>query len=354
MSSITTKEVFGYAKDGTTVERITLKNASRSAEVEILTFGAIISKIIVPDKNGDMKDIVLGFENVKGYEDQDLYIGGIIGRVTNRIANGQFTIDGTTYKLDVNSDPNTLHGGFNCFDKVHWKPSIDGSKVSLTYVSPCGQSGFPGELTITVTYELTDDNCLKVDYMATTTKATPINLTNHAYFNLGGHGIGNLSKHWLIVPAAHYLPVDKNCLVTGEIRPVDGTPMDLRKQVLLSEKFKELPDGYDHTYCFGNLEKKLIALVWHEETERSLKVSSTQPGVHVYTGYFLNGPVGKDGAVYKKYSGLCLETQHYPNSVNEPKFPNTVLYPGETFRQTTWFQFGVLNEAQYNSLISQF
>uniref|UniRef100_A0A0L8H0W4 Galactose mutarotase n=1 Tax=Octopus bimaculoides TaxID=37653 RepID=A0A0L8H0W4_OCTBM len=200
---------------------------------------------------------------------------------------------------------------------VHWKPSIDGSKVSLTYVSPCGQSGFPGELTITVTYELTDDNCLKVDYMATTTKATPINLTNHAYFNLGGHGIGNLSKHWLIVPAAHYLPVDKNCLVTGEIRPVDGTPMDLRKQVLLSEKFKELPDGYDHTYCFGNLEKKLIALVWHEETERSLKVSSTQPGVHVYTGYFLNGPVGKDGAVYKKYSGLCLETQHYPNSVNE-------------------------------------
>lgn len=338
------RELIGCTKEGKTVERFTLQNGSNTMEVQILTYGAIISKLLIPDKHGKLSDVVLGFDNVEGYENQSLYIGGIIGRVANRIANGQFTLDGETYKLQINNGPNTNHGGFRSYDKVHWEPSVKDSKLCLTYISPSGENGFPGQVRIQVFYELTDDNTLVVTYEATTTKATPINLTNHAYFNLAGQECGHLSDHLLTVPTDNYLPVDENCLVTGEIKSVANGPMDLRTEVKLGERLEKVSggNGYDHTYCFGQSgKKKLMARLSHPESGRELEVWSTQPGIQIYTGFFLDGPVGKNGSVYKQYSGMCLETQHYPNSINMPQFPSTVLEPGTTFQETTWFKFGI-------------
>ena len=339
-------------RDGRPVTLYTLTNAN-GVEVDTMNYGGIILSIRVPDRKGQFGDIVLGHETLEGYTPNPPYIGAIIGRYGNRIANGTFVLDGKTYTLPKNDGPNTLHGGVaKTFDRVVWEgePLKDKTGVAYRYVSHDGDDGFPGNVNVTVTYTLTDGNALLIDYEASTDKSTPINLTQHSYFNLAGEGTGDILNHEITINADRFTPVDKNLIPTGELRPVKGTPLDFTTATRIGAHIDEnydqlvLGHGYDHNFVLNqkpNENGLVLAARVHEPTSgRILEVWTTQPGVQFYTGNFLDGTVtGKKGHVYKRRYGFCLETQHFPDSPNHPDFPSTILKPGETFKSKTVFKF---------------
>lgn len=338
--------------EGRPVNLYTLKN-SHGVEVQAMNYGGIIVAIRVPDRKGQFADVVLGHDKLEGYIPNPPYLGAIVGRYANRIANGQFTLDGKTYNLPKNDGPNTLHGGTTrTFNQVVWdaEPLAGKNGVAFSYLSKDGDDGFPGNLKVKVTYTLTDGNALLIDYEATTDQATPINVSQHSYFNLKGEGNGDILDHVVMINADRFTPVDKNLIPTGELRPVKGTPMDFttptRIGARIEDKYEQLQlgHGYDHNYVLNEKPKQndlvLAARVTEPTSGRILEVWTTQPGVQFYTGNFLDGSVtGKEGHVYKRRYGFCLETQHFPDSPNHPKFPNTILRPGETFHQKAVFKF---------------
>jgi aldose 1-epimerase len=338
--------------DGRPITLYTLTN-SHGVEVRAMNYGGIIVSIRVPDRKGQLADIVLGHDTLEGYTPNPPYLGAIIGRYGNRIANGSFTLDGKTYTLPKNDGPNTLHGGIaKTFDRVVWdaEPLKDTTGVAFTYLSDDGDDGFPGNLKVKVTYMLTDGNALIIDYEATTDKATPINLTQHSYFNLAGEGNGDILNHEIMINADRFTPVDKNLIPTGELRPVKGTPFDFTKPTRIGARIDDdyeqlvLGHGYDHNFVLNhkpNQNGEVLAARVHEPVSgRTLEVWTSQPGVQFYTGNFLDGTItGKNGHVYKRRYAFCLETQHFPDSPNHPDFPNTILKPGETYREKTVFKF---------------
>lgn len=346
---------FGTTADGELVDRITLRNAN-GITVQVLTYGGIIQLLEAPDRHGEFADIVLGFDTLEDYEQNSPYFGAIVGRFANRIANGRFELEGRTYELAVNNGPNHLHGGLRGFDKVVWAARTfqsDGEAgVVLAYTSPDGEEGYPGTLSTTVTYTLNNRDALQVDYVAETDAATPINLTQHSYFNLSGAGTGDILDHELTIFADHFTPVDEALIPTGEIRPVRGTPLDFSTTHRIGDRIDDASEeqiafgrGYDHNFVLDREGQSagdvtIAARVYEPESGRVLEVYTTEPGMQLYTGNFLNGShVGKDGIAYEHRAGFCLETQHFPNSPNQPEFPSTILQPGEEFRSTTVFAF---------------
>lgn len=341
---------FGKTADGMPVEVYTLKNTGGMV-VKIMTLGATVTEIHVPDKKGNLADVVLGFDNVAGYQsDANQYFGCTTGRVANRIAKGRFILDGKEYKLAVNNDPNHLHGGSKrSLDKVVWKAekvkTDAGPGVRFTYTSLDGEEGYPGKLDLAVTYVLTDKNELRIDYTATTDKATPVNLCNHSYFNLAGAGSPTVLDHELMVAADKVTPTDDTLIPTGKIAPVADTPLDFTKPVKIGARIEPLTKtpniGYDHNYVLTKQDVKTPAAKLRDPTSgRTLTVYTDQPGVQVYSGNFLKGQKGKGGKVYAHRSALCLETQHFPDAVNQPGFPSIVLKPGQTYKHTCIYAFG--------------
>jgi len=335
--------------DGRAITLYTLTN-SHGMEVRAMNYGGIIVSIRVPDRNEQFADVVLGHETLDGYRPNPPFFGAIVGRYANRIANGTFKLDGETYTLPKNDGPNTLHGGDKGFDKAVWdaEPLKGRTGVAFSYFSKNGDEGFPGNLRVKVTYTLTNANALDIDYEATTDKATPINLSNHSYFNLKGEGNGDILDHEIMINADRFTPVNKNLIPTGELRPVKGTPLDFTTPTKIGARIDDnydqlvLAHGYDHNFVINRQGGGLVlaARVYEPTTGRTLEVSTTQPGVQFYTGNFLDGTItGKQGHVYKRRYGFCLETQHFPDSPNHPSFPNTILRPGETFREKTVFKF---------------
>jgi aldose 1-epimerase len=342
---------FGKTSDGKPVELYVLTNRN-GMTVKIMTLGAAITEIWVPDNKGKLADVNLGFDDVKGYDGKaNPFFGCVVGRVCNRIAKGRFALDGKEYKLATNNGPNHLHGGNKGFDKALWTAKIvDPDKVptavAFYHTSPDGDEGYPGNLRVSVVYELTDKNELKMHYTAATDKPTPVNLTNHAYLNLAGHNASDVLGHELTVKASRYTPTDDTLIPTGKIEPVKGTPFDFTTPHTIGDRFDKLkgdPIGYDLNYVLdsGGSKDPVLATTVHEpKTGRVLEVLTTEPGVQFYTGNFLDGSAkGKGGAVYKKHSGFCLETQHFPDSVNQPKFPSVILDPKQTYLTTTVFRF---------------
>jgi aldose 1-epimerase len=347
------EEPFGQTPDGTKVTAYTLLNKN-GMKAKIITYGGIVTELHVPDKDGKLADVTLGHDSLEGYLKGHPYFGAITGRVANRIANAKFTLDGKEYKLAANNGKNTLHGGEKGFDKKVWRAEPmqtgDGPSLKLTYASKDGEEGFPGTLQCTVTYTLTADNALKIDYRATTDKPTPVNITNHAYFNLAGHNSGDVLGHVLQLVADKYTPTDDSLIPTGKIEPVAGTPFDFTKPTAIGERIKQIkadPVGYDLNYVHGTKREespRLVATVTEPKSGRVMEVLTTEPGVQFYTGNFLDGKnVGKGGAVYKQYNAFCLETQFFPDSPNQPMFPSITLKPGEEYRQTTVYKFKTRN-----------
>jgi aldose 1-epimerase len=347
-----TKSVFGKLPDSSAVDLYTLRNKS-GIEARIITYGGIVVSIDTPDRNGKLDDIVLGFDSLSGYVHDSPYFGAIVGRYANRIAKGRFTLDGKTYQLPVNNAPNSLHGGDRGFDKVVWNAtpfdSAGGVGVVLTHVSPDGDQGYPGTVRVQVTYTLTDSNQLAVDYHATTDKATPINLSNHSYFNLTGGAMRDILDHVLTLAADRYTPVDSTLIPTGELASVAGTPFDFRTPTAIGARINANDEqlhrgrGYDHNFVLVQAASGLThaAHVFEPTSGRTLDVYTDQPGVQFYTGNFLDGTVhGKQGRAYGFRYGLCLETQHFPDSPNESAFPSTILRPGQEFSSRTVFAFG--------------
>lgn len=342
------EEPFGKTADGQEVKIYTLTNKN-GLVAKVMTYGALLTELHVPDRNGVLADVVLGFDNLAAYLTCSTYFGATTGRVANRIAKGKFTLDGKEYKLATNNGLNHLHGGLVGFDKRIWKakevPADSGRSVKFTYRSADGEEGYPGNLDVDVTYTLTSENELKIEYKAVTDKPTPINLTNHSYFNLAGAGSGTILDHELTLIADHYTPVDETGIPTGEIAAVEGTVMDFTKPTTIGARIEQLignPGGYDHNYVLNSQNGTMApaARVYEPKSGRVLEVLTTEPGVQLYTGNYLDGTVtGKGGKVYKKRYGLCLETQHYPDSVNQPGFPTTILGPRMTYRQTTIHRF---------------
>jgi aldose 1-epimerase len=337
------KSAFGKLPDGTAVTLYTLTNAN-GLTAKVATYGTIITELHVPDRDGKPGDIVLGFDNLAQYLKGHPYFGCTVGRVANRIAKGRFMLDGKTYALAINNGPNHLHGGLKGFDKVVWKAEPRaGAAVKFTYTSRAGEEGYPGTLTVAVTMALTDDNELRLDYRATADKPTPLNLTNHSYFNLAGEG--DVLGHELMIAAKQYTPSDSASIPTGEIKPVIGTPMDFTKPLPIGARFAQLsnePVGYDHNYVLNRASKGtlLAARVYEPRSGRLMEVHTTQPGVQLYTANYLDGSLtGKRGVVYRQHSGFCLETQHYPDSVHQPRFPSVILRPGQTYRHSTIHKF---------------
>jgi aldose 1-epimerase len=338
---------FGKTPEGTPVEKYVLSNGKMT--VKVITYGAIVTEIDVPDRNGKLADVVLGFDSFEGYLGSHPYFGAATGRVANRIAKAKFTLDGKEFKLAANNGPNTLHGGLKGFDKVVWKASDvsgpSGPAVKMSYLSPDGEEGFPGNLSVSVTYTVTADNELRIDYSATTDKPTPVNITNHSYFNLAGPGAGSILGHEMMLEADLYTPVDDTLIPTGETTSVQGTPLDFTKPATLGLRIGELkgePGGYDHNYVLRSGGKALApaARVTEPESGRVLEMFTTEPAVQLYTANFLDGTLkGKHGVIYKKHQAFCLEAQHYPDSANQPKFPSTILRPGSTYTQTTIYKF---------------
>jgi aldose 1-epimerase len=335
---------FGKTADGTAVEVWTLTSKKAGATIKIMTRGATIIEWQAPDKAGKAANVVLGFDDVAGYEsDRNQFFGCTVGRVCNRIARGQFTLDGKTYQLALNDKPNTLHGGAKrTFDKVVWKAAREGdSAVRFEYTSPDGEENFPGTLRVAVVYTLAENGELRIDTTAQTDKATPVNLTNHSYFNLAGAGADTVLDHELTVAAEQYTPTDNTLIPTGKIEPVAGTPLDFTKPLKVGARIdalvKTAAKGYDHNYVLTKREKgpTFAAKLRDPASGRVLTVQTTQPGIQVYSGNFLFGQKGKDGKTYKQRSALCLETQHFPDAVHHENFPSIILRPGETFRQTT-------------------
>lgn len=337
---------WGKTADGTPVKLFTATNA-RGTVVKFTNFGLIVTEIRVADRSGKLADVVLGFDNLDQYLKPHPFFGAVAGRYANRIAGGRFTLDGREYKLALNNGPNHLHGGLQGFDKKVWSATLLPEKpreasVQFDYLSPDGEEGYPGNLAVTVIYTLTDDNELKIDYSATTDKATPINLTNHSYFNLSGSG--DILGHELLLPADRYTPVDDTLIPTGAIAPVKGTPLDFTTPQIIGARIDQLkpqPGGYDHNYVLNNTAKSpALAARLHEPISgRIMEVFTTQPGIQLYTANFLDGKLAGIGGTYHQHAGLCLETQHFPDSVNHPNFPSAILRPGENFQETTVFKF---------------
>ena len=347
------KQTFGKTQDGTAVDIFTLTNA-RGVEVRAITYGGIIVSLRTPDKNGKLDDIVVGFDALDGYLAPNPYFGAIIGRYGNRIGNAKFTLDGVEYKLAANNGPNSLHGGLKGFDKAVWKAQSfendQGVGVIFTHTSRDGEEGYPGNLAAKVTYTLTNQDELIFDYEASTDKPTPLNLTQHTYLNLAGAGKGDVLGHEVMLNAGSFTPVDSNLIPTGEIRKVAGTPLDFAKPMAVGARINQddeqlkLAGGDDHNFVINREGDglTLAARVYEPTSRRVLEVSTTEPGVQLYTGNFLDGTLtGKGGHVIQKRSGFCLETQHFPDSPNKPEFPSTILRPGETYRSRTIFKFSV-------------
>ncbi len=343
------KSAYGTTKEGTAVDLYTLTNR-RGMVAKVITYGALLTELHVPDRNGQMADVVLGFRDLAGYEGPHPYFGGTIGRVANRIAKGTFTLDGAKYVLATNNGPNHLHGGEKGFDRRVWRAQTvsvpDGAAVRFTYVSPDGEEGYPGTLAVTVTYTLTDRNELRLDYAATTDKATPLNLTNHSYFNLAGDGQGDILGHDLTIMADRFTPVDDTLIPTGDLQPVKDTVMDFTRATAIGARIDRVPGpppgGYDHNYVLNHGGGVLAqsAILQDPFSGRRMEVLTTEPGIQLYTGNFLDGTItGKSGVPYKKHAALCLETQHFPDSVNRPNFPPTILQPDKTFKSTTVYRF---------------
>jgi aldose 1-epimerase len=318
-------------------------------EVVAITYGAIVKSIRTPDRDGRVADIALGFDTIEDYRLRNRYFGAVVGRYGNRIARGRFTLDGRDIQLDANKGGHHLHGGVRGFDKVVWHGErLARDRVLFSYRSADGEEGYPGTLEATVAYTLTTHNQLVVDYTATTDKPTIVNLTNHSYFNLGGEGTGDVLQHVVTIDADRYTPVDDAMIPTGEIVPVDGTPFDFRTPRAIGDRIDEdhpqlkIGSGYDHNYVLNGAEGlHFAARAVDPTTGRTLQVDTTEPGVQFYTGNKLTGAPGKQGHSYGPRSGFCLETQHFPDSPNQPGFPSTILRPGDTFRSTTVFTFGV-------------
>ena len=345
------RQPFGKTKDGIAVDLYTLRN-SKGAEAGICNYGGLVIFLKVPDRNGQFGDVVLGYDNLADYIKDTPYFGAMIGRYGNRIAKGKFTLDGKEYTLAINNGPNALHGGLKGFDKVVWEPKIlarsEGPSLQLRYTSKDGEEGYPGNLSVTAVYTLTDDNALKLEYTATTDKDTVINLTQHSYFNLAGKG--DILKHEVMIPADKFTPVDSTLIPTGELKPVEGTPFDFRTPTAIGARIGQDDEqlkfggGYDHNWVvnkpMGQL--GLMGRVYEPTTGRVLEVFSTEPGLQFYTGNFLDGKLtGKGGWVYQFRNGFCMEAQHYPDSPNQPNFPSVVLKPGEVYRNTIIFKFSV-------------
>jgi aldose 1-epimerase len=338
---------FGTTPDGTAVSLCELENGPLT--VKVMTYGAIITEIDTPDRNGKLGDIVLGFDSLEGYLGTHPYFGATVGRVANRIARGKFTLDGKEYTLATNNGPNALHGGLKGFDKAVWKAGVksgpEGPSVTMSYRSRDGEEGYPGNLDVRVTFTVTAKQELKIEYSATTDKATPINLSNHSYFNLAGRTTEPILDHQVMLAADKYTPVDDTLIPTGEIAAVAGTPLDFTRPTEIGARIKQIkvdPVGYDHNFVLnsGGKSLALAASVYEPKTGRLLEMFTTEPGVQFYTGNFLDGMItGKGGTVYRQYQGFCLEAQHFPDSINHPNFPSAVLQPGQTYSQTTIYKF---------------
>ncbi len=353
------RRIFGRlpSPDGPSVEEFTLTNA-HGIEVRAITYGAIITVIRTPDRFGKLADIVFGFDSLQGYLAQSPYFGAIVGRFANRIARGEFSLDGVTYHLATNNGPNSLHGGLRGFDKVLWTAepvqSDSGAGVVFHYLSPNGEEGYPGNVDVRVTYMLTPRDELVVDYTATTDKATPLNLSQHSYWNLHGDGKGDILDHILTLDASAYTPVDSTLIPTGQITAVAGTPFDFRSPTVIGARIEQpnkqlrFGKGYDHNWVLdrpaggGTALVRAAGLV-DSTSGRTLEISTSEPGIQFYSGNFLDGTItGKHGVVYGHRAALCLETQHFPDSPNHPNFPSTILRPGETYHSRTVFSFGLL------------
>jgi aldose 1-epimerase len=345
------RESFGQTRDGEAVDIYTLKNR-RGAEARITTYGGAVVSLKVPDRAGKFDDVVLGFDDIEGYLKTTTYIGSLVGRYANRIARGRFTLNGTEYKLATNNGENHLHGGVRGFDKVVWKArpvaARGGQALELTYLSKDGEEGYPGNLNVRVVYTLTNANELKIDYHATTDKDTVVNLTQHNYYNLAGQGNGDILGHQLMINASRFTPTDAGAIPTGELRPVRGTPFDFTRPTAIGARIEQdeeqlkLGKGYDHNFVINgrNGVLRLAARVSEPTTGRVMEVWTTEPGMQLYTGNYLDGTdIGKGGKPYRHRYGFCLETQHYPDSPNRPAFPSTVLRKGGRFRSTTVYKF---------------
>jgi aldose 1-epimerase len=350
-NGIVGKSPFGKTPEGGPVEIYTLRN-SRGMEAQIATYGGIVTSLKVPDKNGNFGDVVLGYDNLDGYIKNNPYFGALIGRYGNRIAKGKFSLNGRTHTLATNNGPNTLHSGLKGFDKVVWKVQKaeiveQGPKLELTYLSKDGEEGFPGNLSVTAIYTLTEENTLRLDFSATTDKQTVCNLTHHSYFNL--RGSGDILDHVAQINADKFTPVDGTLIPTGELRPVNGTPFDFRKPTPIGLRINDAQDeqikfakGYDHNFVLNkkSQELSLAARVYEPESGRAMELWTTAPGMQFYTGNFLDGTItGKGGRVYKFRDGFCLEPQGFPDSPNQLNFPSTELHLGEIYKHTIIYKF---------------
>ena len=340
--------VFGRTADGQQVDLYTCVNA-QGLVMKVMTYGAIVVELQAPDREGKLANITLGFDKLEGYLGDHPYFGATVGRYANRIAKGQFSLDGQTYTLATNNGPNHLHGGKVGFSRVVWKAerveSADAVGVKFTYTSRDGEEGYPGSVQATVVYTLTNDDEMRIDYTATASKPTPINLTNHCYWNLGGAGAGTILNHRLMLAADKYLPVDATLIPTGELAAVRGTPFDFTQPKTIGMRIEQVtgdPPGYDHCFVLRSQDGSLAlaAVASHPESGRVLEIHTTQPGIQFYTGNFLDGKAANGG--FLRNEGFCLETQHYPDSPNRPSFPTAILRPGETYQQTTVHKFKVL------------
>jgi aldose 1-epimerase len=341
---------FGTTPDGVAVELYTLRNA-RGMEAQITTYGGIVRTLTAPDRRGRFDDVVLGHDRLEGYLEDTAYLGALIGRYGNRIAKGRFMLNGKVYPLATHNGPNSLHGGLKGFHKVVWKvaqavDTPDGPRLMLTHTSCDGEEGYPGNLAVSATYTLTNDNALRLDFVATTDRDTVVNLTQHSYFNLRGKG--HILDHIVRIDGSRFTPVDSTLIPTGELRTVEGTPFDFRKPTAVGARINEeneqlgFAGGYDHNWGIDGRagELRLMATVYEPETGRVLEVLSTAPGLQFYSGNFLDGAIrGKGGQAHGFRSGFCMEPQHFPDSPNQPAFPSTVLRPGETCRHTIVHRF---------------
>jgi len=340
------KQFFGKTPDGQKVELYTLTNTN-GLKMKVTTYGGIITELWVPDRSGKPTDVVLGYDNLDDYIKANPYFGAIIGRYGNRIAKGKFAIDDVGYTLATNNGPNHLHGGIKGFDKVVWKAkpikTEDGPALELSYLSKDGEEGYPGNLACTVTYTLTNKNEWKIYYEAITDKPTIINLTNHSYFNLGGYDSGDILNHTLIINADKFTAVDEGLIPTGEILPVAGTPLDFTKIKTIGSRIGRVKGGYDHNYVLNKPARQndlsWAAILASPKTGIQMQIFTTEPGLQFYSGNFLDGSNKGKGTVYNKHAGLCLETQHWPDSPNKPNFPSAVLRPGEKYTHLTLYGF---------------
>jgi aldose 1-epimerase len=348
----TTKKSFGKTPDGQPVDLYVLTNKS-GAEASITNYGGAVVSLKVPDRNGKFADVVLGYDNADGYVADKSFFGALIGRYGNRIGHAQFALDGKTYTLAKNNGENSLHGGIKGFNKALWTAKTHsvkgGQSLELSYLSKDGEEGFPGNLKVTVIYTLTNTNALKIEYSATTDKKTVVNLTNHSYFNLTGQASGDILSHQLMIPADMFTPVDAGLIPTGELRDVAGTPFDFRKPTAIGARIDQddeqlkLGGGYDHNFVLRppmDRAEFLAARVVEPTSGRVMEVWTTEPGVQFYTSNFLDGKtIGKGGVGYPKHAAFCLETQHFPDSPNQPKFPSVVLNPGARYHTITTYKF---------------